>query len=224
MDWMNPLSGVLQQCTSAAAPPARSNVKDDFDQIAQSAPPSELAGGLTAAFRSDKTPDFGQMAGQLFSNSSGQERGVSQIVRRQTDGHQPASLDGRAHPKAEALSAPRKLFQEVVDVANRAGIDPSYVFEPHLAEAKTQDVVIEGQENLMWCCVPVIIDNDTTELFEMSKPNDNPEQNPVFVVTQSTANLVQQDFERYRPSLERMVEDWREAKEPLSSVNTSQKW
>ena len=76
----------------------------------------------------------------------------------------------------------------------------------------------------MWCCVPVIIDNDTTELFEMSKPDDNPEQKPVFVVTQSTANLVQQDFERYRPSLERMVEDWREAKEPLSSGNTSQKW
>jgi hypothetical protein len=65
--------------------------------------------------------------------------------------------------------------------------------------------------------------NDTTELFEMSKPDDNPEQKPVFVVTQSTVNLVQQDFERYRPSLERMVEDWREAKEPLSSENISPK-
>jgi hypothetical protein len=129
-------------------------------------------------------------------------------------------MDGRAHPKAEALSDARKLVQEAVAVANRAGIDP----EPHLAEVKNQDVMIEGQENLMWCCVPVIIDNDTTELFEMSKPDDNPEQKPVFVVTQSTANLVQQDFERYRPSLERMVEDWREAKEPLSSGNTSQKW
>jgi len=207
---MNPLSGVLQQNTGSAASPARSNVQDDFDQIAQSAPSSELAGGPTAAFRSDKTPDFGQMAGQLFSNSNGEECGVSQIVRRQTDGRQPASMDGRAHNKAEALSDARKLFQEAVGVANRAGIDPS--FEPHVAEAKTQDVLIEGQENLMWCCVPVIIDNDTTELFEMSKPNDNPEQKPVFVVTQSTANFVQQDFERYRPSLERMVEDWREAK------------
>jgi hypothetical protein len=224
MDWMNPLSGILQRYTSAAAPPARSNVQDDLDQIAQSTPPSELAGGLTAAFRSDKTPDFVQMAGQLFNNSSGQERGVPQIVRRQTDGHQTASMDGRAHPKAEALSDARKLVQEAVDVANRAGIDPSYVFEPHLTEANTQVVMIEGQENLTWCCVPVIIDNDTTGLFEMSKPNDNPEQKPVFVVTQSTANLVQQDFERYRPSLERMVEDWREAKEPLSSGNTSQRW
>lgn len=74
MDWMNELSGVLQQYTGAAAAPARSNVQDDFDQIAQSAPPAELADGLAAAFRSDKTPDFGQMAAQLFSNSSGQER------------------------------------------------------------------------------------------------------------------------------------------------------
>jgi len=166
MDWMNPLSGVLQQYTGAAAPPARSNVQDDY---------------------------------------------------------QPASMNGRAQSKAGALSDARKLVQEAVDVANRAGIDPSYVFEPHLAEAKTQDVMIEGQENLMWCCVPVIIDNDTTELFEMSKPDDNPEQKPVFVVTQSTANLVQQDFERYRPSLERMAEDWREAKSEYKSevVSTS---
>jgi hypothetical protein len=74
MDWMNQLSGVLQQYTGAAAAPARSNVQDDFDQIAHSAPPAEIADGLAAAFRSDKTPDFGQMAAQLFSNSSGQQR------------------------------------------------------------------------------------------------------------------------------------------------------
>src|SRR5687768_156037 len=74
MDWINQLSGVLQQYTGAAAAPARSNVQDDFDQIAHSAPPAEIADGLAAAFRSDKTPDFGQMAAQLFSNSSGQQR------------------------------------------------------------------------------------------------------------------------------------------------------
>jgi hypothetical protein len=133
-------------------------------------------------------------------------------------------MDGRTQRKAEALSDARKLVQEAVDVANKAGIDPSYVLEPHLAEAKTHALNDLGSENLTWCCVPVIIDNGTTELFEMSKPDDNPEQKPVFVVTQSTANLVQQDFERYEPSLERMAEDWREAKEPLCSGNTSQEW
>jgi hypothetical protein len=163
MDWMNPLSGVLQQYTGSAASPARSNVQDDY---------------------------------------------------------QPASMNGRAQSNAGALSEARKLVQEAADVANRAGIDLSYVFE----EAKTQDVNDRGSENLTWCCVSVIIDNGTTELFEMSKPDDNPEQKPFFVVTQSTANLMQQDFERYEPSLERMAEDWREAKKPLCSGNTSQKW
>jgi hypothetical protein len=74
MDWINQLSGVLQQYTGAGAAPARSNVQEDYDQIAQSAPSSEIANGLAAAFRSDKTPEFGEMAAQLFTNSSGQQR------------------------------------------------------------------------------------------------------------------------------------------------------
>ena len=74
MDWMNQLGGVLQQYTGAAAAPAPSNVQDDFDQITQGAPRPALADGIAAAFRSEQTPDFGQMAAQLFSNSSGQQR------------------------------------------------------------------------------------------------------------------------------------------------------
>ncbi|HEV2913015.1 MAG TPA: hypothetical protein VGX92_06840 [Pyrinomonadaceae bacterium] len=74
MDWMNQLSGVLQQYTGTAVAPAPATVHDDFDKIAQSAPTSTLADGLAAAFRSDETPEFGQMAAQLFGNSSGQQR------------------------------------------------------------------------------------------------------------------------------------------------------
>jgi len=74
MDWMNQLSGVLQQYDGTAAVRARSNVQDDFDQIAQSAPQPELADGISAAFRSEQTPEFGEMAGQLFGNSSGEQQ------------------------------------------------------------------------------------------------------------------------------------------------------
>ncbi len=74
MDWMNQLSGVLQQYTGTAAAQAPTNVQDDFDQITQSAPRPALADGIAAAFRSEQTPDFGQMAAQLFSNSNGQQR------------------------------------------------------------------------------------------------------------------------------------------------------
>ena len=74
MDWMNQLGAVLQQYNGAGAARAPANVQDDFDQITQSAPQSALADGIAAAFRSDETPDFGQMAAQLFSSSSGQQR------------------------------------------------------------------------------------------------------------------------------------------------------
>jgi hypothetical protein len=73
MDWMNQLGGILQQYTGETNQPPET-VHDDFDQLAQNAPPSALADGLAAAFRSDQTPDFGQMAANLFSNSGGQQR------------------------------------------------------------------------------------------------------------------------------------------------------
>lgn len=74
MDWMNQLGGILQQYNGTGAAPAPSNVHNDFDQLAQSAPQSALADGIAAAFRSEQTPEFGQMAAQLFSNSNGQQR------------------------------------------------------------------------------------------------------------------------------------------------------
>jgi len=49
---------------------------------------------------------------------------------------------------------------------------------------------------LNWCCVPVIVDDDTTELFLMPAPDEVAEQQPAFCVTESTADLVSQDFAR----------------------------
>jgi hypothetical protein len=74
MDWMNQLGGILQQYTGAQPDQAPDTVHDDFDQLAQNAPPAALSDGLAAAFRSEQTPDFGQMAASLFSNSGGQQR------------------------------------------------------------------------------------------------------------------------------------------------------
>ncbi len=149
MDWMNQLSGVLQQYTGAAAAPALSNVQDDFDQIAQSAPPSELADGLAAAFRSDKTPDFGQMAAQLFSNSSGQERAgilntlisvagpmiLSQVLSRRTGSNAGGGLSSlidmltsgqqtRITPE-QAEQIPADAVQEIAAQAEKK--DPSVI-------------------------------------------------------------------------------------------------
>ncbi|HVQ36070.1 MAG TPA: hypothetical protein VMS31_00960 [Pyrinomonadaceae bacterium] len=69
-----------------------------------------------------------------------------------------------------------------------------------------------------WCCVPVIIDDETSELFRLESPDGDPNQKVRFHVTQSTADLVPLDFGRYQPSLQRMVDDWRVQKERLMQM------
>lgn len=46
------------------------NPEQHFDQVAQHASPGELSAGLAGAMRSDQTPPFGDMVGQLFGQSS----------------------------------------------------------------------------------------------------------------------------------------------------------
>ena len=126
--------------------------------------------------------------------------------------------------KEEALNTARGLVREAVDAAGRAGIDPATVVAPHCAEtAAPQDTDGGGSEALMLGEVPAVIDNSTEGLFEMPVPDDDPGQKPAFLVTQSTADLVRQDFERYRPSLERMVEDWEEKKDHVLSETKGDK-
>ncbi|HEY0405803.1 MAG TPA: hypothetical protein VGC89_08740 [Pyrinomonadaceae bacterium] len=119
--------------------------------------------------------------------------------------------------REEAFNTARRLVQEAVDVANRAGIDTASVLAPHCSDAvavAATEAGGDGQDaqNLMWHNVPVIIDNDTVDLFEMPEADDDAQQQPSFRVTETTANLVRADFERYRSSLERMIEDWQEEK------------
>jgi hypothetical protein len=74
MDLMNELSGLLQQYQGAQPAQAPDTVDDDFEQVARAAPQPALADGLSAAFRSDETPEFGQMTANLFNNSNPQQQ------------------------------------------------------------------------------------------------------------------------------------------------------
>jgi hypothetical protein len=42
---------------------------DDFDQVSQQAPPAVVSHGVAEAFRSDRTPPFPNMLGQMFGQS-----------------------------------------------------------------------------------------------------------------------------------------------------------
>ena len=59
------------------------DTQEDFDEVSRQVPRSALAGGLAEAFRSDKTPDFGQMVASLFGGSNGQQQAglLGQLIR-----------------------------------------------------------------------------------------------------------------------------------------------
>ncbi len=83
MTWTDQIGNLLKQYTSggAAAAPAP-DVHAHFDQVAEAAPSSTLAEGLSAAFKSDQTPAFGQMLSTLFNNSTGEQKAglINQIL------------------------------------------------------------------------------------------------------------------------------------------------
>ena len=74
MDLMKELSGLLQQYQGVEPGQAPDTIDDDFDQIAQAAPQPAISDGLAAAFRSEQTPEFGQMTANLFNNSNPQQQ------------------------------------------------------------------------------------------------------------------------------------------------------
>jgi hypothetical protein len=71
-DWLNQLGGILQQYANSGQ--ATHSTESDFEHAATVAPKDAMAGGLAEAFRSNQTPPFPSMLGQMFGNSSGSQR------------------------------------------------------------------------------------------------------------------------------------------------------
>jgi hypothetical protein len=73
---------ILKQYADPASAPA-GNVAGHFDQVAQQSSLQDIGNSVAAAFRSDATPPFGQMIGDLFSKSDPSQRAgiLNQIVQ-----------------------------------------------------------------------------------------------------------------------------------------------
>jgi len=73
MTLLDSLKDVLNQY-SKSSPQTNTNVTDHFDQVSQAAPPNLIAEGLAAVFQSDQTPAFGNLVGNLFGQSNGEQK------------------------------------------------------------------------------------------------------------------------------------------------------
>ena len=141
MNWINELGGLLQQYAGAGPSQAPSTVQDDFDQLTQVAPAGTVADGLASAFRSDQTPPFGQMIGQLFGQSNGYQRAgilntlistlgptlVAQLLsRRGASGLGSLLSGGQSEVTPEqAQQVPPEAVQEIAAQAEKQ--DPSVI-------------------------------------------------------------------------------------------------
>lgn len=76
------IGNILQQYSGDNRNQPPRGVEDHFDQVAQNSPNDDLADGLSEAFRSDQTPPFPNMVGQLFGQAdNGQRAGMlNQVI------------------------------------------------------------------------------------------------------------------------------------------------
>jgi hypothetical protein len=86
MSWMDLISNL----GGAAAAPENAN--QQYDQVAQHAPPEVVAGGLAQAFRSDQTPAFPEMVSNLFTHSDPNQK--AGLLQRLLGGVGPAAVAG----------------------------------------------------------------------------------------------------------------------------------
>jgi hypothetical protein len=112
-----------------AASSSMTNHDDHLQQVAEHAPQDLLGHGLAEAFRSDQTPPFGQMAAQLFGQSSGgQQAGMLNSIIGALGPMAVASLAGGALSKLMAPGqtqitpeqAARLSPQQVQEIATHA--------------------------------------------------------------------------------------------------------
>ena len=155
MDWMKQVGDVLDRYGDATPNRLPDTVDNDFDLFARQAPPEAISEGLSAAFRSDQTPEFPLMASQLFGRGSGSQRAgmlnallaavgpmvLQQILARRQRGPSPASaqggglggvlgniLRGDGPPRVSPEVAEQVSTQEVEEIAREAEKkDPSVI-------------------------------------------------------------------------------------------------
>jgi hypothetical protein len=136
MSLFDQLGNVLKQYTGGATQDA-ATATEHFDQVAQAAPQSLIAEGLSAAFRSQQTPAFGNLIGQLFGQSNGDQKAgmLNQLIQsvgagnlaQVPGGAMLASLlaGGSQITPQQAQNVSQEVVQQIATHAEKA--DPSIV-------------------------------------------------------------------------------------------------
>jgi hypothetical protein len=70
MSWLDTVSDIVRQFETGERAPDGTDIHDNFQQVARSAPRDAVADGIAGMFRSNETPAFAEMVSNLFSQSN----------------------------------------------------------------------------------------------------------------------------------------------------------
>jgi len=137
VSWLDALSGIAQRYSGqgGGTSSAPENPHQDYDEVARHAPPEEVAGGLSQAFRSDRTPAFPEMVSNLFRNSDPNQR--AGLLNRLLAGIGPGALAGLPGGLAGLLGGRGEVTPQQ---ANQISPDQVQVIASH-AEKQNPSVV-----------------------------------------------------------------------------------
>jgi hypothetical protein len=140
------LGGVLKQYLSAGAAQSATNAPDHFQQVAQAAPPDVVSHGLAETFRSDQTPPFSQMVGQLFAQGTPEQQ--AGMLKQLLGSLSPAALTALAGNGAlGSLSAGSSVTPAAISAQQASQFTPAQV-EQIAAHAEQQNPsVIDTMSN-----------------------------------------------------------------------------
>jgi hypothetical protein len=145
MSFLSGISSLLQQVTSGNA-----NPEEHFDKVAQAVPTSDLASGLSAAFRSSETAPFSQMVSQMFSRGNGTQQ--ASVLNTLLGSLGPGVLGGLGGKLASTLGG----GQSTVTPEQASQVDPAEV--QRLAEhAEKQDPSIVDQLSQVYAQHPTLV-------------------------------------------------------------------
>jgi hypothetical protein len=126
------LMDILQTALSGGNP------EQHFDAVTNAATPDEVSAGLAGAMRSDQTPPFGDMVGQLFGHSSpGQQAGLLNQILASLG---PAALSGMAGGVLGKMLAPG---QTQLTPAQASTLSPAQVTDIAAHAEKTQPGIVD---------------------------------------------------------------------------------
>ena len=126
------LMDILQQYANNIAGSAPHNAPEHFDEVSAAASPEILGEGVADAFRSDNTPPFAEMVGQMFGQSNPQQQAgvLNQLLRSVGPGVMSALAGGilgrmsapssAGPPQLTPQQASQVTPEQVQEIANRA--------------------------------------------------------------------------------------------------------